>query len=165
MSDLLKSFIETKLDLEDQSTGNNRLDTSTNFSPNSTGTPTDKANPGSPSRFYQRFTPTETYLQLTKNISGKSELLNLGRNQIDPVTEQPRSPYTIFDSTNLDTEKSGVDGGIPYKQDKDPTVYPVTAQSKSSIQGFFPVKGEAASKFTQTFGPKNTYLDFVKKNT
>jgi hypothetical protein len=165
MSDLLKSFIETKLDLEDQSTGNNRLDVSTNFSPNTTGTPTDKANPGSPSRFYQRFTPTETYLQLTKNIPGKSELLNLGKNQTNPTTQQSRTPYTIFDSTNLDTEKPGVDGGIPYKQDKDPTIYPTTTQGKSSTQGFFPVKGEAADKFVQAFGPKNTYLDFVKKNT
>jgi hypothetical protein len=163
MGDLLKSFGKTRLDLENPLGGENRSDTSTTFSSNNTGTPTDQANPGPPSRFFQKFTPTETYLALTKDLPGKSNLLNLGRTQLDPVTELPRGPYTIFDATNLDIEKERVDGGIPYKTDKDPTVYPITTQGKSSTRGFFPIEGEAADKFVQTFNPKNTYLDFIKK--
>jgi hypothetical protein len=161
---LLNSFNKTRLDLENPLGGENRLDTITSFTPNNTGVPTDQANPGAPTRFFQRFTPTETYLQFTKDIPGKSGLLNLGRGQIDPTTEQPRS-YTIFDATNFDVEKPKVDGGIPYKQEKDPTVYPITAQSKSPSAGFFPIEGQAASKFNQTFNPKSTYLDFIKKYT
>jgi hypothetical protein len=163
MGDLLNSFGKTRLDLENPLGGENRSDTSTTFSPNNTGVPTDQANPGAPSRFFQRFTPTETYLQFTKDIPEKSGLLNLGRGQIDPVTEQLRASYTIFDATNLDIEKERVDGGIPYKTDKDPTVYPITTQGRSSTRGFFPIEGEAADKFVQTFNPKNTYLDFIKK--
>ena len=160
---LLKSFDKTKLDLENPSpSGFNRLDNSTNFTPNNTGTPTDQANPGPPTRFFQKFVPQETYLQYVKGLPNRSNLLNL--TGFDTTSELPNA-YTIFDATNLDTERSGVDGGIPYKQEKDPTVYPITTQKRSATSGFYPVQGQGATKYNQTFDPKKTYLDFIKKYT
>jgi hypothetical protein len=162
MGDLLNSFKITNLDLESSfPTGFKRLDTITNFSANNTGTPTNTANPGSPTRFFQRFIPNETYLQYVKDIPQKSNLLNLN-NSFDPTTEQPFK-YTIFDATNLDIEKSGVDGGIPYKQVKDPTVYPTTTQKRSPSRGPYPIQGQGASKYDQVFSPQKTYLEFIKK--
>jgi len=156
MGSLLNSFKITKLDLEDNNLDNNRLDTITTYTSNNSGTPTNQANPGKPTNFFQTFVPTNPYLDFVKNIPGKSNLLNLGKLS---------NKYSIFDATNLDIEKSGVDGGIPYKQQKDPTVYPITTQKKSSTGGFYPVEGQAASKYDQVFSPKNTYLDFIKKYT
>jgi hypothetical protein len=161
--ELLKSFDKTKLDLENPSpSGFNRLDTITNFNPNTTGTPTNSANPGAPSRFFQKFVPQETYLQYVKNLPKKSNLLNLSglNSNIDLSTN---NNYSIFDATNLDIEKPGVDGGIPYKQEKDPTVYPVTTQRRSSTTGTSSLPGQGASKFNQSFNPTKTYLDFIKK--
>jgi hypothetical protein len=159
--ELLKSFDKTKLDLENPAPSTlNRLDTITNFNPNNTGTPTNSANPGAPSRFFQKFVPQETYLQYVKDLPGKSNLLNL--NSFDSTTEQT-SNYSIFDATNLDTERSGVNGGIPYKQDKDPTVYPTTTQARSATTGTSSLPGQGASKFNQSFSPTKTYSDFIKK--
>lgn len=163
--ELLKSFDKTRLDLENSApSGFNRLDTITSFGPNNTGTPTNNANPGPPTQFFQRFVPQETYLQYVKDLPNRSNLLNLAAGGIDPVTELP-TKYTIFDATNIDTERPGVDGGIPYKQEKDPTVYPATTQKRGSAAGFFPVQGQGATKYTQTFSPTKTYLDFIKKYT
>jgi hypothetical protein len=159
--ELLKSFDKTKLDLENPSpSGFNRLDTITDYNANSTGTPTSAANPGAPSRFFQKFVPQETYLQYVKDLPSKSNLLNL--NSFDSTTEQT-SNYSIFDATNLDIEKPGVNGGIPYKQEKDPTVYPVTSQRVTPSRGAFPVQGEGAKKYTQPFTPTKTYSEFIKK--
>jgi hypothetical protein len=156
--ELLKSFDKTKLDLENPAPSTlNRLDTITNFNPNNTGTPTNVANPGAPSRFFQKFVPQETYLQHIKDLPSKSNLLNLG------VAAEQTNNYTIFDATNLDTERSGVNGGIPYKQDKDPTIYPVTTQRRSSTTGTSALPGQGASKFNQSFSPTKTYSDFIKK--
>jgi len=172
MGSLLNSFKITKLDLEDNNLDNNRLDKTTTYTPNNSGTPTNQANPGKPTNFFQTFVPTNPYLDFVKNIPGKSNLLNLGKlprrltileNGVE--VPLPAYKYSIFDATNLDIEKSGVDGGIPYKQQKDPTVYPTTTQKKSSTGGFYPVEGQAASKYDQVFSPKNTYLDFIKKYT
>ena len=161
--ELKNSFGKTKLDLETPNGGEQRLDTITTYPANNTGVPTDKANPGAALRYFQKFTPTETYLALTKTLPGKSNLLNLSGIDINPETPIP--PYNIFDATNLDIEKEKVAGGIPYKQDKDPTVYPLTTQGNSSTNGFFPVNGQKADKFDQVFNPKNTYLNFIKKYT
>jgi len=160
--ELLKSFDKTKLDLENPSpSGFNRLDTITDYNANSTGTPTNKANPGAPSRFFQKFVPQETYLQYVKDLPSKSNLLNLSglSSNIDLSTN---NNYSIFDATNLDIEKPGVNGGIPYKQEKDPTVYPVTSQRVTPSRGAFPVQGEGAKKYTQPFTPTKTYSDFIK---
>jgi hypothetical protein len=159
--ELLNSFDKTKLDLENPSpSGFNRLDTITDFNSNSTGTPTNKANPGAPSRFFQKFVPQETYLQYVKDLPSKSNLLNL--NSFNSTTEQS-SNYTIFDATNLDIEKPGVNGGIPYKQEKDPTVYPATTQKVTPSRGAFPVQGQGATKYNQAFSPTKTYSEFIKK--
>jgi len=242
MGSLLNSFKITKLDLEDNNLDNNRLDKTTIYTPNNSGTPTNQANPGKPTNFFQTFVPTNPYLDFVKKIPGKSNLLNLGKlprrltileNGVE--VPLPAHKYSIFDATNLDIEKSGVNGGIPYKADKDPTVYPkhvtgtpttqanpgpfakfnqvfnptntyldkgikgklaatvdntnldvktlkpnggipykadkdptvypTTTQKKSSTGGFYPVKGQAASKYDQVFNPKSTYLDFIKKYT
>ena len=160
--ELLKSFDKTKLDLENPSpSGFNRLDTITDYNANSTGTPTNTANPGAPSRFFQKFVPQETYLQYVKDLPSKSNLLNLSglNSNIDISTN---TNYSIFDATNLDIEKPGVNGGIPYKQEKDPTVYPVTSQRVTPSRGAFPVQGQGAKKYTQPFTPTKTYSDFIK---
>jgi len=67
-----------------------------------------------------------------------------------------------FDKTNLDIENSLPNGGIPYQQANDPTVYPVTAQGSTPTTGYFATPGKSASKYTQKFSPTNTYLDFIK---
>ena len=121
----------------------------------STGTPTNIANPAAPSSFNQKFIPSKTYLDSIKKLSNKSRLLNLR----DPNNLE--KSYSIFDATNLDIEKPGVDGGIPYNPLKDPTVYPITTHGKSSANGFFPIPATGASKFNQIFTPKSTYLDFI----
>lgn len=157
---LLKSFNRTKLDLENpEPSGFNRLDTSTTFNQNNSGTPTNKANPGAPKHFFQKFAPRETYLQYVKEIPSKSNLLNL--TSLDANSELA-TKHTIFDATNLDIEKAGVSGGIPYKQENDPTVYPITTQKRSSTTGAFPIQGQAATKYNQIFHPKKTYLNFIK---
>ena len=161
--ELLNSFDKTKLDLENPSpSGFNRLDTITDYNANSTGTPTSTANPGAPSRFFQKFIPQETYLQYVKDLPSKSNLLNLSglNSNIDISTT---TNYSIFDATNLDIEKPGVNGGIPYKQEKDPTVYPVTTQRVTPSRGAFPVQGEGAKKYNQAFTPTKTYSEFIKK--
>jgi len=147
MGSLLNSFKITNLDLESPApSGFKRLDTITGYGPLTTGTPSFFANPGGPNNFFQTYIPTNTYLE-NNPIRNNNAL-------------QPK-----FQSTNLDLEEPNVNGGIPYKQDKDPTVYPTTTQKKSSTGGFYPVEGQAASKYDQVFSPKNTYLDFIKKYT
>lgn len=161
MGSLLNSFRITKLDLESPfPTGFNRLDTITNFGPNNSGTPTDTANPGPPTRFFQKFAPQETYTQYVKDLPNKSNLLNLGASI---ANDGPSRKYTIFDATNLDTEKPGVDGGIPYKQTKDPTTYPTTTLKRSSSRGPYPIQGQGATKYNQVFSPTKTYSDFIKR--
>jgi hypothetical protein len=143
MGSLLNSFNITKLDLETPVGGNNRLDTITIFPATNTGTPTNTANPGKPLSFFQKFIPTSTYLSFIKTIPGKSDLIK----------------RDILSSTNLDVEKSRVDGGIPYKQDKDPTVYP------KIISGIPTTSGPGApTKFNQLYLPNNTYLDSSTKD-
>jgi len=87
-----------------------------------------------------------------------------------PVTPQPPT-YVIqpnpglvgsFDKTNLDIENPKPNGGIPYKQDKDPTTYPPTVHHTIPERGYFATPGEAASKFEQKYSPKKTYLDSMK---
>lgn len=151
MGDLRQSFDKTNLDLTDSGPlGFNTTDTITSYPATNTGTPTNTANPGPTKNFVQKFTPTSTYLTLTTNRY--SPLLHLGRN----------NEYEIFDATNLDTSKPGVDGGIPYKQDKDPTVYPITTQGRTPISGYFAEPGQGATKFDQKFNPNNTYLNYMK---
>jgi hypothetical protein len=67
-----------------------------------------------------------------------------------------------FDKTDLDIEDPNPNGGIPYKQDKDPTVYPPTTQAQTPERGYFATPGKAASKFEQKYSPTNTYLDSIK---
>ena len=151
MGDLRQSFSKTELDLTDRGpSGFHTSDTITSYPATSTGIPTNQANPGPTSNFTQKFTPSATYSDLTRDKY--SPLLHLGRNK----------DYDILDATNLDVNKPGVDGGIPYKQDKDPTVYPVTTQGRTPISGYFATSGQGATKFDQKFSPSNTYLDYIK---
>lgn len=105
MGDLLNSFRITNLDIEDSNpTGFFRLDTITKYPQRVTGTPNPSANPGGPENFYQEYDPQNQYLD------------SVGGGVLD----------LTFDSTNLDTTNDFPNGGIPYKQDKDPTSYPST---------------------------------------
>jgi hypothetical protein len=68
------------------------------------------------------------------------------------------------DKTNFDVEDSGVDGGIPYKQDKDPTVYPkrVTGFPVSSrFNNGLAVFPGSPEKFYQEYNPSREYVDEV----
>ena len=147
---LSQSFSQTYLDLENPGPGGsfNTLDTITVYPATNTGTPDNNANPGAPTNFNQSYVPTNTYLT---NIRDNGSFL-LKRTNGD-------NTYNIFDSTNLDIEKPGVNGGIPYRQIKDPTVYPITAKKVgSTIGGFNPVQGQGASKYTQTYSATTPYL-------
>ena len=84
-----------------------------------------------------------------------------------PSPQVPPSSYNpglvaSFDKTNLDIEDARPNGGIPYQQAKDPTIYPSTTQAQTPERGYFATPGKAASKFEQKYSPKNTYLDFIK---
>ena len=145
MGDLRQSFDKTKLDLENPNPdGFHKLDTITTYPALSTGTPTSDANPGAPLHFNQPYTPSRTYLD---NIPI--------RTIVSPLNQS-------LNKTNLDITDPGVDGGIPYKQIKDPTEYPITTQGRTPISGYFATSGQGATKFDQKFGPTNTYLDYIK---
>ena len=147
MGSLLQSFNKTSLDLEDsryiyQVPPTN--DTTTMYPASATGTPTSIANPGAPKHFYQSYTPNRTYLD---NIPIRANFSPLNRS---------------LNKTNLDTTDPGVDGGIPYKQVKDPTSYPITTQGRTPIDGYYATPGQGAAKFDQKFSSTNTYLDYIK---
>jgi hypothetical protein len=133
---LLTSFNKTNLDVENSGpSGFFNKDTTTNFSALTTGTPTDTANPGPTKRFIQKYLPFTTYLNDVP-VGGEGKLL-----------------YTLS-STNLDVEDERPNGGIPYKQDKDPTQYPFfsTGIPNDSIPFL------AANKFFQQYSPQNLYV-------
>jgi len=147
---LSQSFNQTHLDLENPGPRGyfNTLDTSTQYPATNTGTPNNMANPGAPVNFYQLYVPIYSYLEDVRNNGSK--FLRLGDNE---------APYEIFDATNLDTEKPGVDGGIPYNKLKDPTVYPITAKKVgSTISGFNSIQGQGAKKYEQKYSATNPYL-------
>lgn len=119
----------------------------TQYPATNTGTPTPTANPGGPNiNFNQVYNANNTYLN---NISSLE-------------TEGLNNTLRI---TNLDVENPGVNGGVPYKQVTDPTIYPITTTHTEDIKGFFPEPSEPAKKFNQTFNPNNTYLNFIKPYT
>lgn len=103
------------------------------YSKYNTGTPTSRANPGAPAKFNQTFTPTSDYISSVGN--GKL--------------------VASVDSTNLDVENAKPNGGIPYKQDKDPTS-PKNALTTSGVRLGSP---RAFTKFNQTYIPSSTYLN------
>jgi len=146
---LSQSFSQTYLDLENPGPGGiiNTLDTITTYPDTVSGTPTNQANPGPPQNFNQSYVPTNTYLT---NIRDNGSFL-LKRMSGDDT-------FDIFDATNLDTERPGVNGGIPYNKIKDPTVYPITAKKVGSVNGFNPVQGQGSTKYTQTYSATNPYL-------
>ena len=147
---LSQSFGQTALDLENPGPygGFNTLDTITEYPATNTGTPTSDANPGSPTNFNQSYVPTNTYVEDMRNNG--SRFFRYGNSD---------TPYDIFDATNLDTEKPGVDGGIPYDQIKDPTVYPVTTQAvDATTSGFNVISGSGASKYTQRYSAASPYF-------
>lgn len=110
-----------------------------------TGTPSTTANPGGPKQFHQNWASDNTYLDANPIVGIDSGVLKSSDN-----------------ITNLDVSDPGVDGGIPYKQDKDPTIYRENVNGSSPIRGYFATPGAPAKKFTQTFNENNTYLNFIK---
>ena len=63
--------------------------------------------------------------------------------------------------TDLDTEAPGVNGGIPYDQQKDPTIYPLTTNGATPVRGYFATPGKPVSKFNQVYSSTSTYSDFI----
>jgi hypothetical protein len=107
-----------------------------------TGTPTTKSNPGPFNKFKQTFNPENVYL-INNPIRGRGRLRRTVAN------------------TNLDVENSRVDGGIPYKEDKDPTSYPETVTGTPTTRS----NPGPFSKFKHSYEPQNTYLDEISNNS
>ena len=107
-----------------------------------TGTPTTRANPGPFNKFKQTFNPENVYL-INNPIRGRGRLRSTVAN------------------TNLDVENSRVDGGIPYKEDKDPTSYPETVTGTPTTKS----NPGPFSKFKHSYEPQNTYLDEISNNS
>jgi hypothetical protein len=129
----------------------------TQYPSTNTGTPTSTANPGPLTPFDQVYSATNTYLEYIQNV-------NNSINENDSLLNS-------FDKTNLDTENPSVDGGIPYRPDKDPTEYPVTTTGAESLRGYFPAPSKPAQKYgvrttiadNAVFDAQNTYSDFIKE--
>jgi hypothetical protein len=108
-----------------------------------TGTPTPVANPGaSAQQFSLSYAPAYTYLT-SLNVT-------------------PERLANTLNITNLDTTDPGVDGGIPYKPNEDPTLYPTTTNHTSEIRGYFSEPSEPSEKYNQKYSSNNTYLNFIK---
>ena len=124
-------------------------DLTTQYPNTVTGTPTPNQNPGgAPQNFDPQYDSSNTYL--TNNpIAGVSsgELSN------------------TLPITNLDTTEPGVNGGIPYNQILDPTIYPPTTNHTSPIKGWFAQPSSVSSKFYQYYSENNTYVDFISSYT
>jgi hypothetical protein len=150
---LISSFDQTSLDLTNPNPlgGPNNAPIPYYVSPNSTGTPTTKSNPGPFKGFVQAYTPQNPYLNSVNNKSVKTSALSA----------QTTSPE-VLSITNLDNSQPGVNGGVPYKTVTDPTNYPTTTQAKTPIRGYFAEPGEAAHKYgsnpTKVYTANNTYL-------
>jgi hypothetical protein len=136
----------TNLDVENPGVNGGPLnDTTTQYPSSVTGAPTPTANPGgAPTNFTQPYLPSNTYLDSSYNVVSTNTVLSSSLN-----------------ITNLDVEDPGVQGGVPYKTDNDPTLYPLTTNHTSPIRGYFAVPSSASLKFNQVFNSKNTYSDFI----
>ena len=124
-------------------------DTTTNYPPLTSGTPTLRANPGPAKQFVQTWVPTKTYLD-SYPIKGESRF-----------TKDAGSGRNTFDMTDLDTSAPGVNGGIPYNQQKDPKIYPLTTNGSTPVRGYFATACRPVSKFKQVYSEKNTYSNFI----
>ena len=97
-------------------------------------------------KFDQKYKPGVGYLD-TNPIKGKGRL-------VDTVA-----------NTNLDVENEKPNGGIPYKQDKDPTVYPKRSTGTPSpvVSGDNSfVVPSIAGKFFPSYDPSEEYLEIIK---
>jgi hypothetical protein len=144
---LINSFDRTNLDLENPyPLGGPNNDFTTNYPSTITGTPTLTANPGPPSRFIQNYTPTNTYLSQVNNSS---------------LSNDQNSP-SILAITNLDNTNEGINGGVPYKPNNDPTVYPLLTQPAVK---FGVISPDEASLNAKSYTPMKTYLDYIEPFT
>ena len=136
----------TNYDVNDPNVNGGPLDdTSTVYPQLVTGTPNPFANPAAPRNFSQFWLPNNTYLAFNPIKGINSGIL--------------RNTLKV---TNLDTSSPGVDGGIPYDQYKDPTIYPVDTNHTEPTRGYFAQPGTPPNKFYQTYDSTNTYSDFIK---
>jgi hypothetical protein len=149
---LINSFDKTSLDLENSNPlGGPNNDFTTNYPSTNTGTPSPTANPGPPSRFIQTYTPTNTYLsQIDNRIINNSFLSN---DKLSP---------SILAITNLDNTNGGVNGGVPYKSNNDPTVYPKSTQPAVK---FGVVNSNEEARNARSYTPMKTYLDYIEPFT
>lgn len=155
---LINSFSKTNLDLENSLPigGPIKYSLPSYVSPNATGTPNKTSNPGPFKGFTQPYTPQNPYLNSISNKIVKTSMLS--DNEANP---------SVLSITNLDNSQPGVNGGIPYKTESDPTVYPESTKASSPIRGYFAVSGKSAQKYgssrsnTQVFTPTNTYMEFI----
>ena len=128
----------TNLDVENPGVQGGPInDTTTVYSPLTTGTPTPTSNPGGPpQRFVQPYLPSNTYLN-TNPIQG------IGSGKLDDT----------LDITNLDVENPGVNGGpLPDTT----TVYSALATGTPTTTAN---PGGPPQRFVQPYLPSNTYLD------
>jgi len=138
----LKNTLDiTNLDVENSGVqGGPNSDITTQYPASVTGTPTVLSNPGGAAlNFIQPYTPSNTYLNANYNVSVNNTVLS-----------------SSLEITNLDIEKPGVQGGIPYNTLTDPTQYPSTVTgTPSTTQN----PGGPIKKFKHPYNPSKTYLD------
>jgi hypothetical protein len=141
----------TNLDVENLGVqGGPNNDIITVYPPTSTGTPGSGSHfwtyaggtyPGA-SRFIQSYTPNNPYgvNVLNSNLANTLKI------------------------TNYDIENSGSDGGIPYKTERDATVYPITTNGSTPNRGYFSTPGKPSSKYgtNNVFLPSNTYMNYIQ---
>jgi hypothetical protein len=140
----------TSLDVENPGVlGGPNKDITTVYPPEATGTPNLTQNPGGPAQnFDPQYAPLKTYLSfINDKIIENSKLSN---NSTNPE---------ILAITNLDNTEEGVNGGYPYINIIDPTIYPPTAQSVSPTTfGFSNIVGKVAKKLNSQYNINTTYL-------
>jgi hypothetical protein len=102
-----------------------------------------------------------------KHINGLKKCLENHNLYTYPIKGESRftrnrsNGKNTFSMTDLDTEEPGVNGGIPYNQQKDPTIYPITTNGATPVRGYFATSGKPVSKFNQVYSQTSTYSDFI----
>jgi hypothetical protein len=137
----------TNFDVENPGVqGGPNVDITTQYPANVTGTPNATQNPGAPPRNFSQFwLPNINYI-VANPVAGAT-------------SGELRNTLSI---TNLDTTDPEVDGGLPYKTLKDPTIYPLTSNHTEEVRGYFAQPGSPPTKFFQSYDANSTYFDFIK---
>jgi hypothetical protein len=150
-SPLASTLPITNLDVENSGVqGGPNADIVTVYPPTSTGTP------GSGSHFW-------TYAGGTYPIASRFNHLYTPNNPYGVNVLNSNLANTL-QITNYDVEDPGSDGGIPYKTERDATVYPITTNGSTPNRGYFSTPSKPSSKYgtNNVFLPSNTYMNYIQ---